>query len=200
MFSLRSPRALRLLCFFAASAVSALALFFSRASSALRVGRVKYLDSMGRKSSAKAQGRDAAAPPPSAPKRPFSPLLVFALVAVAAVVGVFAFMRTGPQSDQDSTASSPAQQQTPAEVPAINQKPHPQAAMPPLPFSPSPPARPAEVVRAVYKFAAEHPEVLSYVPCYCGCERSGHRGNEDCFVTARNEQGDVTDWEPHGMT
>ena len=53
---------------------------------------------------------------------------------------------------------------------------------------------------AVYKFAAEHPEVLSYVPCYCGCEQSGHRGNEDCFVAARNGKGDVTEWEPHGMT
>ena len=50
------------------------------------------------------------------------------------------------------------------------------------------------------EFAAEHPEVLSYVPCYCGCERSGHRGNEDCFVTARDTNGDVTQWEPHGMT
>jgi hypothetical protein len=57
-----------------------------------------------------------------------------------------------------------------------------------------------EVVRAAYKFAAEHPEVLSYVPCYCGCEHSGHRGNEDCFVTARDAKGDVTQWEPHGMT
>jgi hypothetical protein len=47
-------------------------------------------------------------------------------------------------------------------------------------------------VRAAYKFAAEHPEILSYVPCFCGCERSGHRGNEDCFVKARNAQGDVT--------
>jgi len=66
--------------------------------------------------------------------------------------------------------------------------------------APSPPARPMEIVRAAYTFAAEHPEVLSYVPCYCGCERSGHRGNEDCFVTARDANGDVTQWEPHGMT
>ena len=72
--------------------------------------------------------------------------------------------------------------------------------MPPFPPSPMPPARPPDVVRAAYKFAAEHPEVLSYVPCYCGCERSGHRGNEDCFVTGRAENGDVTEWEPHGAT
>ncbi len=55
-------------------------------------------------------------------------------------------------------------------------------------------------MNAAYKFAAEHPEVLGYAPCYCGCERSGHRGNDDCFVAARAANGDVTEWEPHGMT
>ena len=60
-------------------------------------------------------------------------------------------------------------------------------------------ARSTEVVTAAYRFAAEHPEVLSYVPCFCGCERSGHRGNEDCFVKARDVNGDVVEWEDHGM-
>ena len=60
-------------------------------------------------------------------------------------------------------------------------------------------ARPPEVVKAAYKFAAEHPEVMSYVPCFCGCERAGHRGNEDCFVKARDVNGDVVQWEDHGM-
>jgi hypothetical protein len=54
-------------------------------------------------------------------------------------------------------------------------------------------------VQAAYVFAAEHPEVLSYVPCFCGCERGGHRGNHDCFVAARDSNGDVTAWEPHGL-
>ena len=88
----------------------------------------------------------------------------------------------------------------PEEPAVIALKPHPQQNLPPLPFSPGPPSRPMEVVRAVYTFAAEHPEVLSYVPCYCGCERSGHRGNEDCFVTTRADNGDVVEWEPHGIT
>ena len=35
--------------------------------------------------------------------------------------------------------------------------------------------------------------------CYCGCERSGHRGNEDCFVKSRDVNGDVVQWEHHGM-
>ena len=71
--------------------------------------------------------------------------------------------------------------------------------MPELQFPGYPTSRPQEVVRAAYRFAAEHPEVLSYVPCFCGCERSGHRGNEDCFVRERAVNGDVIAWDDHGM-
>ena len=54
---------------------------------------------------------------------------------------------------------------------------------------------------ACIRFAAEHPEVLGYTPCYCGCEReAGHKGNDDCFVAERNGKGDVTRWDPHGVT
>jgi hypothetical protein len=77
--------------------------------------------------------------------------------------------------------------------------PHKQANLPPLPFEPRDPLpRPASVVRDVFMFAAEHPEVASYIPCFCGCEHLGHQGNEQCFVKSRNAKGDVTAWEPHG--
>ena len=154
---------------------------------------------MGRKSSAKAQSRPTSpTPPPPEPGRSFTPFLAVAIAALV-IVGVFAYTRTAQQNQAAESAPTPAQ--TVAEPPAAAALgPHPQANLPPLPFDSSPPARPAEVVREVYTFAAEHPEVLSYVPCYCGCERSGHRGNEDCFVTTRDTKGDVTQWEPHGMT
>jgi hypothetical protein len=73
--------------------------------------------------------------------------------------------------------------------------------LPPLPRVGYAPARPIEVVQQVFEFAARHPEVLSYVPCYCGCEnpRLGHKGNHDCFVKARAASGMVTEWEPHGI-
>jgi uncharacterized protein with PCYCGC motif len=122
-----------------------------------------------------------------------------------AVVALGAFVVMKPAQPDPKAASSidatPAAAQTPPAEPAFaHLGPHKQERLPPLPFDPTPPARPADVVRAAYVFAAEHPEVLSYVPCYCGCERSGHRDNEDCFVTARDTSGDVTQWEPHGMT
>jgi hypothetical protein len=55
------------------------------------------------------------------------------------------------------------------------------------------------VVQQVYEFAARHPEVLSYVPCYCGCERIGHTANHDCFVKSRAANGRITEWDAHGM-
>ena len=70
--------------------------------------------------------------------------------------------------------------------------------LPPLPMVQFPAPRPPEVIRSVYAFAANHPEVLSYVPCFCGCENFGHGDNHDCFVADRDAEGRVT-WEPHGM-
>ena len=60
-------------------------------------------------------------------------------------------------------------------------------------------ARPPEIVRAVFTYAARHPEILSHVPCFCGCEQRGHRNNDDCFVASRDARGRVTSWEPHGV-
>jgi hypothetical protein len=157
---------------------------------------------MGRKSSAKAQVRPGAATPPSPPpQRGFSRWLVVA-IAAAVIAGVFVYSRSS-ETPAPSGAEAPATAPGPAIVDPPRSAafgPHPQENLPPLPFDAGPPARPAEVVRAVYKFAAEHPEVLGYTPCYCGCEREGHRGNDDCFVAKRNTAGDVTEWDPHGVT
>jgi hypothetical protein len=154
---------------------------------------------MGRKSSGKTQTRPGPpGSPPTERARSIGPLIAIAVLALV-IVGVFAFNR----GSDDAPAAAAAPAATPAVVdppPAAALGPHPQENLPAIPFDGNPPARPAEVVRAVYKFAAEHPEVLSYVPCYCGCEREGHRGNEDCFVAARNAKGDVTQWDPHGVT
>jgi hypothetical protein len=70
--------------------------------------------------------------------------------------------------------------------------------LPPLPVASFAPARPQPIVQAVYEFAARHPEVLRYVPCFCGCERSGHGNNEDCFVAGRDADGRPR-WDTHGL-
>jgi Protein of unknown function with PCYCGC motif len=97
------------------------------------------------------------------------------------------------------TAQAPA----PANRTATNTlAPHPRANLPAL-HIPDIDARllprPPEVIRSTYQFAAEHPEVLSYVPCFCGCDQSGHRSSEDCFVKSRAKNGDVSEWNEHGI-
>ena len=117
-----------------------------------------------------------------------------------AIVGVFAYTRGGREAAVIDPAAHAAPGADAAQaVPAQPLKPHKQANLPPLPFQAYAPPRPPEVVRAAYVFAAEHPEILSYVPCFCGCERAGHKGNEDCFVARRDDAGDVVEWEPHGL-
>ena len=71
--------------------------------------------------------------------------------------------------------------------------------LPPLPRVGFEPPRPMAVVQQVYEFAARHPEVLQYVPCYCGCERAGHNGNHDCFIKSRAANGRVSEWDTHGV-
>ena len=72
------------------------------------------------------------------------------------------------------------------------------AELPPLPTG-VPLARPIDTVRAVFEFAALHPEVLHHIPCFCGCQNMGHRHNDDCFVKSRDARGVPTEWEPHGL-
>ncbi len=37
-------------------------------------------------------------------------------------------------------------------------------------------------VRMAYAYAVQHAEDLRWIPCYCGCDRQGHRHVADCFV------------------
>lgn len=70
---------------------------------------------------------------------------------------------------------------------------------PPLPAMGFAPVRPMDIVRATYDFAAQHPEILSYVPCYCGCGADGHKHNESCFIARRDAKGNVLEWDTHGF-
>jgi len=150
---------------------------------------------MGRKSSAKSSAR-----PPSSEPRSSTPLLVAALAIIVAIA-VFAYTRSvrDVAATESGQADAVARTDVAQAAPTVALKPHRQANLPPLPFQAYAPPRPPDVVRAAYVFAAEHPEILSYVPCFCGCERSGHKGNEDCFVARRDGSGDVVEWEPHGL-
>jgi hypothetical protein len=103
-------------------------------------------------------------------------------------------------SSSNTPAGTTASAVSPAPPPTESSDPNVMpAGLPPLPTVPFPAALPMPVVRTVFAFAADHPEVLSRIPCFCGCENRGHRHNDDCFVAGRDAAGKVTAWEPHGL-
>ena len=56
---------------------------------------------------------------------------------------------------------------------------------------------PAEVqsapmtVQTAYQFAAANPDVMTNIPCYCGCGDVGHTSNYDCYVSGVDANGKV---------
>jgi len=143
-------------------------------------------------------------------------------MAALLAVGLIAYGCSGsapaspPASTPDASATPAAETAAPATNPVLAQAvptpqieamtkavaalgPHKQANLPPIPFRGYAPPRPPDVVTAAFMFAAEHPEITSYVPCFCGCQQGGHKGNHDCFVRSRAANGDVLEWEEHGV-
>ena len=53
----------------------------------------------------------------------------------------------------------------------------------PFPAALDPAAFKNPVIREAYQVAKDIPEVLVEQPCYCYCQRKGHRGLLDCFKT-----------------
>ncbi len=70
-------------------------------------------------------------------------------------------------------------------------------AWPPLP--PGSPAKAITRVQEAYAFAANHPEIVRYMPCYCGCELQKHQSLRDCFVKHQRTNG-MPQWDPMGLT
>lgn len=55
----------------------------------------------------------------------------------------------------------------------------------------------AEVVTG-YKTAASVADLLSSIPCYCGCgDSAGHKSNLNCFISEVKPDGSVV-WDDHG--
>jgi hypothetical protein len=47
------------------------------------------------------------------------------------------------------------------------------------------------VVQEAYRFAIANPDILSQIPCYCGCGNMGHESDLDCFVEEFNPDATV---------
>jgi len=51
--------------------------------------------------------------------------------------------------------------------------------------------------QGAYAYALARPDVLQWLPCYCGCGGMGHRSNLDCFFQRREVKGTYL-YEEHG--
>ena len=56
----------------------------------------------------------------------------------------------------------------------------------------------AEQTREAYRYAIDRPDILQWMPCFCGCVNDGHHSNVDCFVRTRLAEGRVV-LDPHGF-
>ena len=139
-------------------------------------------------------------------KKRINPIVIGAVLMAVIAVGALVLMRGGDQSAASAAAATTDgdAQLDPRIVARVEAAaklgPRQHTSLPPIPFQAGyAPPRSEEVITAAYRFAADHPEILSYVPCFCGCERSGHIGNTDCFVRQRDANGDVVAWDEHGV-
>lgn len=53
-------------------------------------------------------------------------------------------------------------------------------------------------VREAYQFAAHNEDVLSALPCYCGCGAMGHVSNYDCYIAGSDVSGELT-YDNHAL-
>lgn len=120
--------------------------------------------------------------------KPFTILLGVAGLALIATVALSASKPPSPSTSAKATVDKQAAK------PTLVRK-----TTPPLPAMGFAPVRPMNIVRATYDFAAQHPEILKFVPCYCGCGADGHKANESCFIGKRDPQGNVLEWDTHGF-
>ncbi len=66
---------------------------------------------------------------------------------------------------------------------------------PALPLSP----RTSGDFSGPYAFAALHVLELRHIPCFCGCERQGHKSNADCYLRGMTPSG-MPIWDDHSFT
>lgn len=88
------------------------------------------------------------------------------------VVGAFALMRVGLIGSNPAAAKLPAPLR---EAPAL--------------------------VQEGYLYALERPDVLQYLPCFCGCwapDHGSHTSNLSCFVKDGSLAAGRIELEPHG--
>ncbi len=54
------------------------------------------------------------------------------------------------------------------------------------------------VVQESYQFAAANPDLMTHIPCYCGCGDMGHNSNYACYVSGQGPDGKL-EYDAHAL-
>jgi hypothetical protein len=54
-------------------------------------------------------------------------------------------------------------------------------------------------VQEAYRFAIANQDLLSQIPCFCGCVASGHTSNLSCYITDDGQPGGVLQFDNHAL-
>ena len=110
----------------------------------------------------------------------YKAMIGFCVVAVLTLAGIFYVgIRAKPVAQENPTAGP---------VPVYFQS--AKDAMP-FPATLDPVKFQRNDIREAYQVAKDIPEILAQQPCYCYCERRGHRGLLDCFRTEHAASCDI---------
>jgi hypothetical protein len=53
-------------------------------------------------------------------------------------------------------------------------------------------------VQQAYQFAYANPEVMTQIPCFCGCGAMGHTSNYSCYVSSVDANGTIA-YDSHAL-
>jgi len=53
-------------------------------------------------------------------------------------------------------------------------------------------------VQQAYQFNVANPDVMTQIPCYCGCGAMGHTSNYSCYVSSVGADGKIT-YDTHAL-
>jgi len=53
-------------------------------------------------------------------------------------------------------------------------------------------------VQQAYQFAFANPDVMTQIPCYCGCDTMGHTSNYSCYVSSVDAKGSII-YDSHAL-
>lgn len=54
------------------------------------------------------------------------------------------------------------------------------------------------LVQQAYQFNVANPEVMTQIPCYCGCGSMGHTSNYSCYVAGVDANG-IINYDTHAL-